>query len=154
MVWNWSLCSLAVGFFVSGCAGVDISSKEEIGKQLGMVIGGVAGASAPVNKKYRDFAITGGAIGGMLLGGYLGKNLDEQDREKMTAAAQEALASGKKQSWSSSAKKTYGTAEIIANSKEAPSECKTVRSTVSLPDGKQSSQNEVACPDGNGWKFL
>lgn len=138
----------------SGCAGINTSSKEDIGQQIGMVAGGVVGVVLPVNKKYKELAVTGGAIGGMLLGGYLGKNLDEQDREKMTQAAQAALQSGRKQSWSSASKKTSGTAEVVPNqTKTASSGCKTVRTVVTLANGQLASEDHNACPNGTDWSI-
>jgi surface antigen len=148
------IITLASAMLASGCAGINTSSKEDIGQQVGMVAGGVVGAVIPVNKKYKEITVVGGAIGGMWLGGQLGKQLDDQDKEKVAQAAQAALQSGRKQSWSNASKKTSGTAEVIPDrTKTAKSDCKTVRTVVTLANGQLTSEDHAACPNGSGWNI-
>lgn len=100
-----------------GLSGCDTLSKAQIGATMGTVVGGVIGHKACGEKK--DLCAALGALAGGYLGNKLGKYLDEQDRQKMATATQQAVNSGKTQVWSNPDNKTSGSAKVISTQKKS-----------------------------------
>lgn len=91
------------------------------------------------------------------LGGQIGLQLDEMDREKMNGAAQAALNTGKVQTWNSPDTDTSGTAKIVKTTPAAKGggNCRTVRNTITLDDGSQQQEDVTACKNANGeWEMV
>lgn len=147
--------ALCVG--LTGCTSTGKSQdKEQIGLQVGGVVGGVAGAVAAkklgMGSQGKQWGIVGGALAGAVVGSALGKKLDDSDREEMARAAQTALDSGKKVSWSSPQSGNKGSAETFpANDGSRTSECKVVRQTVTSQK-KTESEDLKMCKTNSGWE--
>lgn len=108
------VCSALI-LTVPGCG----ATKE----QLGTLAGAGAGIliSSQVGGKYKQAAMIGGAILGGLIGNRIGKYLDERDKQRMEEVTQQAIVTGKDQTWDNPENKTRGTAHVVSSqTKEAP----------------------------------
>ena len=143
------ITTLALSFYMlTGCAGLQDKSNQEIGTTVGAVIGGVAGiliGKGPVST-------AAGAAAGALTGWTIGRYLDDQDLEQMNDAAQKALATGKTQSWSNPKTNVSGTASLL-NTKENAAGCKTIKQTIKLNNGSLKQENVTACKGKSGWEI-
>lgn len=74
-------------------------NKQDIGQIAGAVIGGVIGSQVGDSDGSRVAGIAVGALLGGLLGSEIGRYLDEQDRQRLSTATQEAIYSNKDSSW-------------------------------------------------------
>lgn len=81
-----TLAIIAAVAVLVGCANV---SKEQVGTAVGAIAGAVVG-----KKLGGDSGMVLGALVGGALGNRIGAHLDEQDRQKLAALEQQALATG------------------------------------------------------------
>src|SRR5512134_474112 len=100
MTWTRGTRALAVGFMTlallsTSCATVtqtyEDNPKAVGGSGAGAVVGGGIAALAHGNPA----AIVASAVGGALLGGYVGHKLDDRDKRMAAEAAQRAFESGR-----------------------------------------------------------
>jgi surface antigen len=139
---------------IGGCDTIESSDKETIGATAGAaacgVIGTQFGTSLPTWAQ--PMVVAGGAVACGYVGKQIGAYLDEQDRQSMNEAAQQALKTGKVQSWSSPDGKVKGSAQIVRNAvpTDKESNCKTIRQTVTLANGSKKQEDLLTCkgPDG------
>jgi surface antigen len=101
------------------------------GSYLGHYVGGTAGQ------------IVGAIAGG--IGGYLGKD----DKQKMAEASQRAYETEQQQTFSNAESGVSGKAEVVQASQQGDSrECKTIRQTAVLKDGKTVKEDIKSCKNG------
>lgn len=89
-------------------------------------------------------AIAGGVAGyyvGATVGGYLGKD----DQRRMAEASQRAYDTEEPQTFSNPDSGVKGTAEVVGVA--ADQECKTIRQTVVLKDGKTVTEDVKSCKE-------
>lgn len=107
-----SLLTAAI-VFIGGCN--TLQTKEQIGTATGAAVGAVAGGLISDNK------ILGAAIGGVLgglVGNRIGAYLDEQDKQRMAAATEQAIQTGENRQWVNPEKGTSGQAKVIKEEKQ------------------------------------
>lgn len=134
-----------------GCAN---QSKEQIGTNIGVILGGLAGAAigGKRGEDAKNAIILVSAIGGGLIGREIGKKLDAKDREKVSRAAQAALDTREVQTWFSEESGNKGRAEVVASSKDKQTGqlCRKVKNTVVLADGTEIDDDLTACKNSKG----
>lgn len=148
--------ALSVSILTSGCDTLKNGSSEEIGTAAAAAVCGTAGAYFGGNLPAWAQAVT--TAGGAFICGYIGKQigslLDEQDRQQANDAAQQALATGKVQSWSNPQTNVSGKSRVVATSSQQTDKgrrpCKTVQNSVTLADGKSTSEDMLVCKGRDG----
>ena len=111
------------------------------GSYLGSALGG--GTAARIVG-----AVAGGVAGyyvGSTVGGYLGK----EDKQRMAQASQTAFDTGQPQTFSNLDTGLKGTAQVLPSPPTAQQdgECKTIRQTVVLKDGKTVTEDVRSCKE-------
>jgi surface antigen len=110
------------------------------GSYLGQYVGGTAGQIVG--------AIAGG-VGGYYLGSSIGGYLGKDDKQKMAEASQRAYETEQPQTFSNAESGVNGKAEVVQASQQGDSrECKTIRQTVVLKDGKTVKEDIKSCKNG------
>ena len=90
-------------------------------------------------------AIAGG-VGGYYLGSSIGGYLGKDDKQKMAEASQRAYETEQPQTFSNAESGVNGKAEVVQASQQGDSsECKTIRQTVVLKDGKTVKEDIKSC---------
>ena len=129
-------------------------NKTDVGTAAGVIGGGVLGST-----------IGGGAgrvaatIGGALLGGYLGNSigssLDSADRAQYDRASQQALESGRNQSWTNPHTGNHGSISPHKRYKNEDGDyCREYTQTIYV-DGKKSAAHGTACREEDGsWQIV
>lgn len=87
-------------------------SKEDTGEFVGTVLGAVLASKAGKNTETKILLAGAGALAGRWLGGRIGRYLDEQDKQKMAAATQEAIATGNSSQWTNPETGVSGSAKV------------------------------------------
>lgn len=147
---------LALYALVAACAS-DAGRNEQIGTIVG------AGAGVLIGSQIGDgdtrlLAMAIGALAGSQLGGYVGRQLDKKDREKMQATTQNALESaeaGQTANWSNENSGNSGTITPQERfSTAGGSVCREFQQTVTTA-GETATAYGTACkqPDGS-WKVV
>ena len=85
--------------------------KETIGQVLGGVGGALIGSQIGGGKG-KLVAVTAGALGGLFVGGEIGKQLDARDRQGIAETGQQALNTGQSTSWTNPNTGTTSTARV------------------------------------------
>jgi len=126
-------------------------------RRFGAVLGSVAGS---IGGGYLGSALGGGTAGrilgavaggvagyyvGTTVGGYLGKD----DQQRMASASQRAFETCQTQTFSSPDSGVRGTAEVLpaTQTQQASGECKTIRQTVVLKDGRTATEDVRSCKE-------
>ena len=78
---------ILLAFVVTSCAGIQKSYKEDPKAMLGGVLGAGAGAGIAAAAGASPTLIVVSALGGALIGGYVGRKLDDRDKELAARAA-------------------------------------------------------------------
>lgn len=148
---------------VVACSQPGDTAKETYGKTAGMTLCRAGAKYLPTEGKSLLRIVGGGSTIGAsalscgYLGGQIGAYLDEQDRQKMSDAAQAALDTGKVQTWDSDETASSGRSEVVktAHAARQDGNCKTVRNTVVLADGARKQENVTACKNAEGeWEAM
>ena len=93
-------------------------------------------------------AIAGG-VGGYYLGSSIGGYLGKDDKQKMAEASQRAYETEQQQTFSNAESGVSGKAEVVQASQQGDSrECKTIRQTAVLKDGKTVKEDIKSCKNG------
>ena len=94
-------------------------------------------------------AVAGGVAGyyvGSTVGGYLGK----EDKQRMAQASQAAFDTDQPQTFSNPDTGLKGKAEVVpAQAAQQSGECKTIRQTVVLKDGKTVTEDVKSCKESS-----
>src|SRR5579862_9658824 len=78
-------------FALSSCASLQEQYQNNPKAMLGGLLGAGAGAGIAELAGGSPAAIVGAAVGGALIGGFVGHKMDNNDKQKATAAAQQAF---------------------------------------------------------------
>jgi surface antigen len=107
------------------------------GSYLGSYLGGTAGQIVG--------AIAGG-VGGYYLGSTVGGYLGKDDKQKMAEASQRAYETEEPQTFSNPNSGVSGKAEVVPSAQQGDNrECKIIRQTVVLKDGKTVTEDVNSC---------
>src|SRR5262245_14693568 len=91
-----------LAFVLSSCAAMQQTYEENPKAVLGSVLGAGTGAGIAALAGGSPGVIVASALGGALLGGYVGKKLDDRDKQMATQAANRAFEqnrSGQASAW-------------------------------------------------------
>ncbi len=106
------------------------------GSYLGSYLGGTAGSIVG--------AIAGG-VGGYYLGSTIGGYLGKDDQRRMAETSQQAYETNQTQTFTNPDSGVRGKAEIVGSAEGG--ECKTIRQTVVLKDGKTVTEDVKSCKE-------
>ncbi len=148
--WIKRLTIIALIMLLPACQSADT-------RRFGGILGSVAGS---IGGSYLGSALGGGTAGrivgavaggvagyyvGSTVGGYLGK----EDKQRMAQASQAAFDTGQPQTFSNPDTGLKGTAQVVPSAQTAQQdgECKTIRQTVVLKDGKTVTEDVKSCKE-------
>lgn len=146
--WSRRLLILSLIMLLSACQSAET-------RRFGGLVGSIAGS---IGGSYLGTSLGGGTAGrilgavaggvagyyvGATVGGYLGKN----DQRRMAEASQRAYDTDEPQSFSNPDSGVKGKAEVVGVA--ADQECKTIRQTVVLKDGKTVTEDVKSCKEAN-----
>ena len=110
-----------------------------LGSHLG---GGIAG---------RIVGAVAGGVAGYYVGAHIGSYLGQEDKQRMAQASQRAFDTGQTQAFSNPDTGLRGKAEVVPSAQVAQQadnrECKTIRQTIVLKDGKTVTEDATSCKD-------
>ena len=86
---------VSVALLLTSCATIEQTYDDNPKAVLGSVGGAVLGAGIAALAHGNPAAIVASAVGGALLGGYVGHRLDDRDKQMDAAAAQRAFENGR-----------------------------------------------------------
>jgi surface antigen len=151
--WMMRCMVVALAILLTACQSAET-------RRFGAVLGSVAGS---IGGGYLGSALGGGTAGrilgavaggvagyyvGSTVGGYLGKD----DQQRMASASQKAFETGETQTFNSPDSGVKGRAEVLpaTQTQQADSgECKTIRQTVVLKDGKTVTEDVRSCKEAS-----
>ncbi len=127
-------------------------------RRAGGLIGGIAGS---IGGSYlgsylgggtagRILGAVAGGVGGHYLGAEIGRRLGQEDQRRMADASQRAYDTGQSQTFSNPDSGVRGKAEVVSSSQAQQNdnrECKTIRQTVVLNDGKTVTEDVRSCKE-------
>ena len=145
------LAVIALIVLLPGCQTADT-------RRTGGLIGSIAGSiGASYLGRYLGGGVVGsivtaiaGGIGGYYVGSAIGGVLGKDDTQRMADASQKAFETNQTQTFSSPDSGLAGRAEVVQSSPptaQQNKECKTIRQTVVLKDGKTVTEDVVSCKD-------
>ncbi len=144
--WIRRLLILSLIMLLSACQSAET-------RRFGGLVGSIAGS---IGGSYLGTSLGGGTAGrilgavaggvagyyvGATVGGYLGKD----DQRRMAEASQRAYDTEEPQTFSSPDSGVQGKAEVVGVA--ADQECKTIRQTVVLKDGKTVTEDVKSCKE-------
>lgn len=131
--------------------GIDLGrcNREQLGQVLGGVIGAAAGAT--VRGDDRPIAIVAGTVIGVLIGGYIGRRMDEVD-QYCVAQALEYAEAGQTIAWRDQTGAEYRVTPRAAQRTASGQYCREYQTVIRI-GGKQEQAYGTACRSGDGaWK--
>jgi surface antigen len=145
------LIAVALIMLLPGCQTADT-------RRTGGLIGSIAGS---IGASYLGSYLGGGTVGrilgavaggvaGYYVGAEIGGVLGKDDRKKMADASQRAFETNQTQTFSNPDSGLVGKAEVVLSgpvAAEKNKECKTIRQTVVLKDGKTVTEDVNSCKD-------
>ena len=142
---------------LSGCQHLQSMSSKDMATAIGATVGGVGGYM--LGGKHKDLWTVGGVAAGAFVGNRIGQYLDETSKQKMEKSSQKAIVTGKSQDWSNPNQGVSGHVEVVEDNGvrstdgTANKPCRTVRQTIWLKDGTETSEDVTACQGANGWEM-
>ncbi len=143
-----------VAILTTGCATIQSNPKTTVGAVGGGTLGGLIAAAAGGNSA----AIAASVVGGILVGGVVGKLLDDRDKRLAAEAAQNALEtapSGRPVAWRNPDNDHSGTVTPVRTYQTSSGTyCREYQQIVTI-DGKHEKAYGTACrqPDGT-WRVI
>jgi surface antigen len=134
--WIKRLIVVALVMVLPACQSTD---TRQVGGLLGSIGGAIGGSYLG---RYLGGGTAGsiaasvlGGVAGWYVGAGIGQHLGKDDQQRMVDASQRAFDTGQTQTFSNPNSGVKGRAEIVSSAQQNP-ECKTIRQTVVLKDGK------------------
>lgn len=138
-----------ISAFVVACSST--GSKQDMGAMIGGSIGAIAGATMGKGSNRAASILIGTAVGAMV--GYgIGQLLNDQDKKQMATSTMQTAESGQVQQVSNPNTGTTIRTEPVPSTPATASNCRTVKQSVELPDGRNESENVTVCKGPNGWE--
>lgn len=145
MHWFKRLLVVALVVLLPACQSTD---TRQVGGLLGSIGGAIGGSYLG---RYLGGGTAGsiaasvlGGVGGWYVGAAIGGRLGKDDQQRMVDASQRAFDTGQTQTFSNPDSGVKGRAEIVSSAQQNP-ECKTIRQTVVLKDGKTVTEDVNNC---------
>jgi surface antigen len=155
-----TICRLApivlLTFVITSCASLKQTYEDNPKALLGGVLGAGAGAGIAAAAGGSPGVIVAAAIGGALLGGFVGKKLDDRDKQMATQAANKAFEqnqTGQTSVWNNADSGNSGTVTPTKTYQLATGQyCREYTQTI-LIGGEQHQTYGTACRQADGtWK--
>ncbi|QLC72357.1 glycine zipper 2TM domain-containing protein [Pseudomonas sp. LPB0260] len=144
------MCTLLVACSSTG-------NKQNIGVLIGGGLGALTGAKLSKDSN-RAASIAIGTAVGALVGYGIGRYLDDQDQQRMATATVQTAESGRPQEVrnpdTGTTIRTTPVANAPTSTPTTASNCRTVRQSVELPDGRNESEDVTVCKGPNGWEAV
>ncbi len=146
-----------LAFVLSSCAAMQQSYQENPKALLGGLMGAGAGAGIAALAGGSPGVIVASALGGALLGGFVGHKLDNRDKQMASQAATRAFeqnASGQASVWNNPDSGNSGTVTPTKTYQLATGQyCREYRQTITIGGEPQQSYG-TACRQADGtWKI-
>ncbi len=138
-----------LALLTAGCLNRGAGNNELAGGAIGGLAGGVAGSQIGSGTD-QIVATAAGATIGFLIGSSIGRSLDEQDRNRAYAAAQNSFATGRTTRWTNKNSGHYGTVDPTPTYTSQTGEtCRRFSHTMWV-DGKNEAVEGSACRKEDG----
>jgi len=136
----------STALLLAGC------NKEDIGGLGGAALGGLAGSQLGKGKGSLAFAAAG-ALGGYLLGGAIGKSMDDTDRLKANQALEDAP-TGNRVAWQNPDTGDHYAVTPTKTYETASGPCREYTTEATI-DGRQETIYGTACRQADGtWQSV
>lgn len=144
------LLIVALVMLVSACQSAETRRAGGlIGSIAGSIGGSYLGSYLGGGTAGRIVGAIAGGVGGYYLGATVGGYLGKDDKQKMAEASQRAYETEQPQIFSNAESGVNGKAEVVQASQQGDSrECKTIRQTIVLKDGKTVTEDVKSCKNG------
>lgn len=141
--------ALVAGVWLAGCGSTP--DKQTIGTAVGAVAGGLIGSQIGGGTG-KTVAIIGGVALGGLLGNVIGKQMDDNDRRKMTQVLDDN-ATGQSTQWRNDSTGSTYTVTPTKTFVRDGRECRTFEQEA-IVDGQPRKMTGTACKhaDGDNWE--
>ena len=148
---------ILVSFVVASCAGIQQSYKENPKAMLGGVLGAGAGAGIAAAAGASPTLIVVSALGGALIGGYVGRKLDDRDKQLAAEAATRAFEqnrTGQASVWNNPSSGHSGSITPTKTYQLANGQyCREYKQTITI-GGEPQQSSGTACRQADGtWKI-
>ncbi len=144
---------ILLSFLVASCAGIQQTYKENPKAVLGGVLGAGAGAGIAAAAGASPTLIVASALGGALIGGYVGRKLDDRDKQMAAEAATKAFEqnrTGQASVWNNPKTGNSGSITPTKTYQLANGQyCREYKQTITI-GGEPQQSSGTACrqPDG------
>lgn len=145
------LIAVALIMLLPGCQTADTRRTGGlIGSIAGSIGGSYLGSYLGGGTVGRILGAVAGGVAGYYVGAEVGGVLGKDDRKKMADASQKAFETNQTQTFSNPDSGLVGKAEVVQSGPavaQKNKECKTIRQTVVLKDGKTVTEDVNSCKD-------
>lgn len=142
------LIAIALVMLVSACQSTETRRAGGlIGSIAGSIGGSYLGGYLGGGTAGRILGAVAGGVGGHYLGAEIGRRLGQEDQRRMTETSQRAFETGETKTFSNPDSGVKGKAEVIGVADDE--ECKTIRQTVVLKDGRTVTEDVKSCKEAD-----
>lgn len=151
------LLTSVVFFALAGCG--NYTSKQEMGKDIGVALGAAAGVGIAIltgsDDGIEQGTLLGAGVGAMIgqaIGSAIGENMDETDRLKAELATLTALKAtdNRTVTWQSPKNEGVGgEVKVVKQNSNTNSNCKVINHLISI-NGKEHKEEQEYCLGENG----
>ena len=148
--WTKWLMIIALVIFLPACQTADAT---RVGRVIGSITGSIGGSYLGQylggGTAGRIAGAVAGSLAGYYVGSYIAGYLGEEDKQRMAQASQTAFNTGQTQTFSNPDNGLKGKAEVVPSAQTAQQngECKTIRQTIVLKDGKTVTEDVRSCKE-------
>lgn len=148
--WIKRMTIIALILFLPACQSADTRRFGGIlGSVAGSIGGSYLGSALGGGTAARIVGAVAGGVAGYYVGSTVGSYLGKEDKQRMAQASQTAFDTGQPQTFSNPDTGLKGTAQVLPSPPTAQQdgECKTIRQTVVLKDGKTVTEDVRSCKE-------
>ncbi len=117
-----------------------------LGSVAGSIGGSYLGSYLGGGTAGRILGAVAGGVGGYYVGSEIGGRLGKEDQRRMAQTSQRAYDTNQAQTFTNPDTGVRGTAEVVGVAEDR--DCKTIRQTVVLKDGKTVTEDVKSCKEG------
>ncbi|SDA14485.1 hypothetical protein SAMN05216315_10551 [Nitrosospira sp. Nsp18] len=141
------LIAIALIVLLPGCQTAD---TRRTGGLIGSIAGSIGASYLGGGTVGRILGAVAGGVAGYYVGSEIGGVLGKDDKKKMADASQKAFETNQTQTFSNPDSGLVDKAEVVQSgpvTAQQNKECKTIRQTVVLKDGKTVTEDVNSCKD-------
>jgi surface antigen len=148
--WTRWLMIIALITLLPACQTAD---ARRVGGVIGSITGSLGGSYLSQylggGTAGRIAGAVAGSLAGYYVGAYIAGYLGEEDKQRMAQASQTAFNTGQTQTFSNPDNGLTGKAEVVPTTPptQQNGECKTIRQTIVLKDGKTVTEDVRSCKE-------